>query len=111
MSDPKFYVVVVPRGHFFSFFFGLFRKNEARKKKLSFSQDRSSSLRTAPYVLEPLPYPKNALGPWLTEETLDFHYGKHHQTYVTKLNQLRLQNQSQFRIFPHQMMSNIMIFA
>ncbi|MBE8215818.1 MAG: superoxide dismutase [Fe] [Endozoicomonadaceae bacterium] len=38
--------------------------------------------------LPPLPYPKNALSPHISEETLSFHYDKHHQTYVTNLNQL-----------------------
>lgn len=33
-----------------------------------------------------LPYPKNALSPHISEETLDFHYGKHHKAYVDKLN-------------------------
>ena len=41
-----------------------------------------------PFQLPPLPYPKNALAPTITEETLEFHYGKHHQTYVTNLNNL-----------------------
>ncbi|GAB3034054.1 MULTISPECIES: Fe-Mn family superoxide dismutase [Oleiagrimonas] len=36
--------------------------------------------------LPPLPYEKNALEPHISAETLDFHYGKHHQAYVTKLN-------------------------
>ena len=40
------------------------------------------------HVLPPLPYEKNALEPHISAETLDFHYGKHHQTYVTKLNNL-----------------------
>lgn len=38
--------------------------------------------------LPALPYAKDALAPHISEETLDFHYGKHHQTYVTKLNGL-----------------------
>lgn len=33
-----------------------------------------------------LPYEKNALEPNISAETLEFHYGKHHQAYVTKLN-------------------------
>ncbi len=33
-----------------------------------------------------LPYAKDALAPHISEETLEFHYGKHHQTYVTNLN-------------------------
>ena len=38
--------------------------------------------------LPPLPYAKDALAPHISEETIEFHYGKHHQTYVTKLNGL-----------------------
>ncbi|MCM1511895.1 MAG: superoxide dismutase [Fe] [Oxalobacter formigenes] len=33
-----------------------------------------------------LPYPLNGLEPHISRETLEFHYGKHHQTYVTNLN-------------------------
>ncbi len=40
------------------------------------------------HILPPLPYAKNALAPHMSEETLEFHYGKHHQTYVTTLNKL-----------------------
>ena len=40
------------------------------------------------HVLPPLPYEKNALEPHISAETLEFHYGKHHQTYVTNLNNL-----------------------
>lgn len=35
-----------------------------------------------------LPYERNALEPYMSEETLNYHYGKHHQTYVQKLNEL-----------------------
>ena len=37
------------------------------------------------FELDPLPYAKSALAPHLTEETLSFHYEKHHQTYMTNL--------------------------
>jgi len=40
------------------------------------------------FTLPPLPYERNALEPYLSERTLDFHYGKHHQAYVTNLNNL-----------------------
>ena len=40
------------------------------------------------FELPALPYAKNALVPHMSEETLEYHYGKHHQTYVTKLNEL-----------------------
>ncbi len=35
-----------------------------------------------------LPYEKNALAPHISENTINFHYGKHHQAYVTNLNNL-----------------------
>ena len=40
------------------------------------------------FELPPLPYEKNALEPYISAETLEYHYGKHHQTYVTNLNNL-----------------------
>jgi Fe-Mn family superoxide dismutase len=40
------------------------------------------------YELPALPYGKNALEPVISQETIEFHYGKHHQTYVTNLNNL-----------------------
>ena len=40
------------------------------------------------FELPALPYEKNALEPHISSETLDYHYGKHHATYVTKLNGL-----------------------
>jgi len=40
------------------------------------------------FTLPPLPYAKNALAPHISEETLEYHYGKHHQAYVTNLNKL-----------------------
>ncbi|MGV3621817.1 MAG: superoxide dismutase [Archangium sp.] len=40
------------------------------------------------FELDPLPYAKNALAPHLTEETLGFHYDKHHQAYMTNLKNL-----------------------
>lgn len=40
------------------------------------------------FNLPELPYSKDALGPHISAETLDFHYGKHHKAYVDKLNQL-----------------------
>lgn len=39
-------------------------------------------------TLPALPYAKDALEPHLSAETLDFHHGKHHQAYVTNLNNL-----------------------
>ena len=38
------------------------------------------------FTLPPLPYAKNALAPHISEETLEFHHGKHHNAYVTNLN-------------------------
>ncbi|MEO8459624.1 MAG: Fe-Mn family superoxide dismutase [Dokdonella sp.] len=36
--------------------------------------------------LPPLPWARDALAPHISAETIDFHYGKHHQAYVTNLN-------------------------
>jgi len=40
------------------------------------------------FTLPPLPYAQDALQPHISARTLEFHYGKHHQTYVTNLNNL-----------------------
>ena len=40
------------------------------------------------YTLPPLPYALDGLSPYISKETLEYHYGKHHQTYVTNLNNL-----------------------
>ena len=39
-------------------------------------------------ALPPLPYARDALEPYMSGETLDYHYGKHHKGYVDKLNSL-----------------------
>jgi Fe-Mn family superoxide dismutase len=38
--------------------------------------------------LPALPYARNALAPTISEETIDYHYGKHHNSYVTNLNKM-----------------------
>ncbi|MDE0152225.1 MAG: superoxide dismutase [Bdellovibrionales bacterium] len=43
--------------------------------------------------MPPLPYDKKALSPYISEQTLEFHYGKHHKGYVDKLN-AQIQGQS-----------------
>jgi len=40
------------------------------------------------FTLPELPYAKDALEPHITANTLDFHHGKHHNTYVVKLNEM-----------------------
>ncbi len=40
------------------------------------------------HELPPLPYERDALEPHISAETIDYHYGKHHQTYVNNLNNL-----------------------
>jgi len=40
------------------------------------------------HTLPPLPYAHDALAPHISKETLEFHHDKHHQTYVTNLNNL-----------------------
>src|SRR5690349_12132889 len=40
------------------------------------------------FTLPPLPYAANALEPHISQRTLEFHHGKHHDAYVKKLNEL-----------------------
>lgn len=44
------------------------------------------------FKLPELPYAKDALSPHISAETIDYHYGKHHQTYVDNLNKLIADN-------------------
>jgi Fe-Mn family superoxide dismutase len=41
-----------------------------------------------PFELPPLPFEMDALEPFISRETLEYHYGKHHQAYVNNLNKL-----------------------
>lgn len=41
-----------------------------------------------PFTLPDLPYSKDALDPYISIETLEYHHDKHHRTYVDKLNKL-----------------------
>ena len=41
------------------------------------------------HKLPPLPYAMDALAPHLSQETLEYHYGKHHKAYVDNLNNLQ----------------------
>lgn len=45
------------------------------------------------FKLPDLPYAKNALEPYISEETLHYHHDKHHQAYVNKLNELVQDNE------------------
>jgi superoxide dismutase, Fe-Mn family len=44
--------------------------------------------KTMTHELPQLPYALDALQPYISKQTLEFHYGKHHQAYVTNLNKL-----------------------
>lgn len=49
---------------------------------------KTETSKAGPHTLPALPYAENALEPVITAKTLSFHYGKHHQGYVDKLNKL-----------------------
>jgi Fe-Mn family superoxide dismutase len=49
---------------------------------------RPINAQSADFPLPPLPFAENALEPVISARTIQFHYGKHHQTYVTNLNKL-----------------------
>jgi Fe-Mn family superoxide dismutase len=48
----------------------------------------TAAVQSRPIELPPLPYEQNALEPVISANTLSFHYGKHHKTYVETLNKL-----------------------
>jgi Fe-Mn family superoxide dismutase len=48
----------------------------------------TNTLEKLRHELPALPYSMDALAPHISRETLEFHYGKHHRAYVTKLNEL-----------------------
>ncbi len=60
----------------------------AEKDTGSVAQARDEKEIAMPFELPPLPYDKGALAPYLSAETLEYHYGKHHQAYVYNLNKL-----------------------
>src|SRR5260370_31730077 len=41
---------------------------------------------SGPFKLDPLPYPNNALVPYIDARTMEIHHDRHHQAYVTNLN-------------------------
>jgi superoxide dismutase, Fe-Mn family len=53
-----------------------------------YDQQRPTEEDRMAFELPALPYPTNALEPHTSAQTLDFHHGKHHQAYVTNLNNL-----------------------
>ena len=52
------------------------------------ADDVPSVTQQGPFKLPDLPYPKNALAPYISAETLHYHHDKHHAAYVKKLNEL-----------------------
>ena len=48
----------------------------------------SVAVSSAPIALPPLPWPENALDPIISANTISFHYGKHHKTYVDTVNKM-----------------------
>ena len=57
--------------------------------KLNFAnKSKTFGEKNMSFELPALPYARNALAPYISENTINFHYGKHHQAYVTNLNNL-----------------------
>ena len=48
----------------------------------------TATVSSSPILLPPLPYEESALQPVISANTLGFHYGRHHKTYVDTLNRL-----------------------
>lgn len=52
------------------------------------------------HELPVLPFAKNALVPYISEETIDFHYGRHHKAYVDNLNKLIIGTEFESKSLP-----------
>jgi Fe-Mn family superoxide dismutase len=61
-------------------------------------KDKDKEKKGGPFELAPLPYKEDALAPYISANTMGFHYDKHHKTYVDRLN-LAVQN-NQFKEMP-----------
>lgn len=61
-------------------------QNKGKKVKVHFYKRYKETF--MPFTLPELNYSKDALAPHISAETLEYHYGKHHKTYVDKLNAL-----------------------
>lgn len=66
--------------------YNYFRKET--RMSLNLDNFSGTALSGSQFVLAPLPYADNALEPVISANTLSFHYGKHHKTYVDNLNNL-----------------------
>jgi len=66
--------------------FNIFKKET--RMSLNLDNFSSTAVSGSQFVLAPLPYADNALEPVISANTLSFHYGKHHKTYVDNLNNL-----------------------
>ncbi len=54
----------------------------------TYQANSTPAVKEVKFTLAPLPYEKNALEPYISQRTMEIHYGKHHQGYVDKLNEL-----------------------
>ncbi|MED6195894.1 Superoxide dismutase [Stylosanthes scabra] len=60
--------------------------SEFSNKQRRFIRKHGPAKISATFELKPPPYPLNALEPIMSQETLEYHWGKHHRTYVENLN-------------------------
>lgn len=65
----------------------------AKMSSVSASVSSVANQLQSPFTLPALPYPTDALEPHMSRSTFSFHYDKHHQTYVTNLNNLIAQKE------------------
>jgi Fe-Mn family superoxide dismutase len=70
----------------------LARASFAQEKKKTAAEPADKDKKGGPFELPPLPYKEDALAPYISANTMGFHYGKHHKTYVDRLNTAVMNN-------------------
>lgn len=93
LSKRKFIKTFIKTGFLASFASASFAVSSCKKANKGFSRlflNNNNKLKGNKMAIElpNLPYERNALAPHISEETLNFHYGKHHNAYVVNLNKL-----------------------
>src|SRR5215475_12037103 len=77
--------------------------------RLTFAEATTAATSTAigPFSLEPLPYPSNALEPFIDARTMELHHDQHHAAYVSNLNAIAKDYPQIVHVPPHDLLQKL----